>query len=63
MGFKFSSEDFPEDVKVDSLDGLCSIRSRHVQANCQFQCNSVRKVLAHLGKVYMLQHQDCMRLI
>lgn len=27
------------------------------------RCNTVRKVLVYLDKLYMLQHQDCMRLI
>ena len=67
-----SSEDFPEDVKVDRLDGLgpmhayasvtmwqqdVNVQSRYVQAQCKL------KVLAYLGKLFMLQYQDWMRLI
>ena len=50
MGFKFSSEDFPEDVKLDSLDGLCSVQSRHVQANCKFQVQQCKEGVSLLGQ-------------
>lgn len=39
-----------KDVNMDSLDGLCSVQSRHVQANCKFQVQQCKEGVSLLGQ-------------